>query len=194
MVLWDEVFRRVAADYPDVETESVLVDAMAAKFVLRPEELSVMVASNLFADILSDLGPACTGTIGIAPSGNINPEGTFPSLFEPVHGSAPDIAGQGVANPIGVFVEPDPGGPTRYVPFLVQSGISLPDESYYRLENFAGTRERFREHVEKLLDLAGIPEASGQADRVVALETDIASHHWDNVRSRDAVATYNLKT
>ncbi|GAA1723765.1 M13 family metallopeptidase [Microbacterium paludicola] len=99
---------------------------------------------------------------------------------------------QGVANPIGVFVEPDPGNPTRYVPFLVQSGISLPDESYYRLDNFAGTRATFREHVEKMLDLAGIPDAAGQADRVVALETEIASHHWDNVRSRDAVATYNL--
>jgi putative endopeptidase len=99
---------------------------------------------------------------------------------------------QGVANPIGVFVEPDPGNPTRYVPFLVQSGISLPDESYYRLDNFAGTRAKFREHVEKMLDLAGIPDAAAQADRVVALETEIASHHWDNVRSRDAVATYNL--
>ncbi|WP_345751737.1 M13 family metallopeptidase [Microbacterium rhizophilus] len=101
---------------------------------------------------------------------------------------------QGVASVIGLFVEPDPGQPTRYVPFLVQAGISLPDESYYRLDNFAGTREKFREHVEKMLDLAGIPDAAGQADRVVSLETDIASHHWDNVRSRDAVATYNLKT
>ncbi|MEL5991023.1 M13 family metallopeptidase [Microbacterium phosphatis] len=101
---------------------------------------------------------------------------------------------QGVANVIGVFVEPDPGQPTRYVPFLVQAGLSLPDESYYRLDNFAGTRAKWREHVEKMLALAGIPDAGGQADRVVALETEIASHHWDNVRSRDAVATYNLKS
>ncbi|MER7797174.1 M13-type metalloendopeptidase [Microbacterium sp. NPDC096154] len=101
---------------------------------------------------------------------------------------------QGVANVIAVFVEPDPGDPTRYVPFLVQAGLSLPDESYYRLENFAGTRAKFRQHVERMLELAGIPEAAAQAERVVALETDIASHHWDNVRSRDAVATYNLKT
>jgi tartrate dehydrogenase/decarboxylase/D-malate dehydrogenase len=101
MVLWDEVFTRVARDYPDVETESVLVDAMAAKFVLRPEDLSVVVASNLHADILSDLGSALAGSLGLAASANLNPEGRYPSMFEPVHGSAPDIAGQGLANPIG---------------------------------------------------------------------------------------------
>jgi tartrate dehydrogenase/decarboxylase/D-malate dehydrogenase len=101
MVLWDEVFGRVARDYPDVETESVLVDAMSAKFVLRPEDLSVVVASNLHADILSDLGSALAGSLGLAASANLNPEGRFPSMFEPVHGSAPDIAGQGLANPIG---------------------------------------------------------------------------------------------
>ncbi len=101
MVLWDDVFRRVALDYPDVETESVLVDAMAARFVLRPEDLSVVVASNLHADILSDLGSALAGSLGLAASANLNPEGRFPSMFEPVHGSAPDIAGQGLANPIG---------------------------------------------------------------------------------------------
>lgn len=103
MVLWDDVFTRVARDYPDVETESVLVDAMAAKFVLKPEELSVVVASNLNADILSDLGSALAGSLGIASSANLNPERHFPSMFEPVHGSAPDIAGTGVANPIGAI-------------------------------------------------------------------------------------------
>ncbi|RZQ64693.1 tartrate dehydrogenase [Amycolatopsis suaedae] len=103
MVLWDEVFERVAADYPDVETDSCLVDAMAARFVLRPEDLSVVVASNLHADILSDLGSALTGSLGTAASANLNPERRFPSMFEPVHGSAPDIAGQGVANPIGAI-------------------------------------------------------------------------------------------
>ena len=103
MVLWDEVFARVAADYPDVETESVLVDAMAASFVLQPEDLSVVVASNLFADILSDLGSALAGSLGLAASANLNPERRFPSMFEPVHGSAPDIAGQGIANPIGAI-------------------------------------------------------------------------------------------
>ncbi|CAM03877.1 tartrate dehydrogenase/decarboxylase/D-malate dehydrogenase [Saccharopolyspora erythraea NRRL 2338] len=103
MVLWDEVFARVAEDYPDVETESVLVDAMSAKFVLHPEELSVVVASNLNADILSDLGSALAGSLGLAASANLNPQRRFPSMFEPVHGSAPDIAGLGLANPIGAI-------------------------------------------------------------------------------------------
>jgi tartrate dehydrogenase/decarboxylase/D-malate dehydrogenase len=101
MVMWDEVFTRVARDYPEVETESVLVDAMAAKFVLHPEDLSVVVATNLHADILSDLGSALAGSLGLAASANLNPERRFPSMFEPVHGSAPDIAGRGLANPIG---------------------------------------------------------------------------------------------
>ena len=86
--------------YNEVSSDLVK-DILAARFVLTPEWFDVVVASNLFGDILSDLGPACTGTIGIAPSGNINPENKFPSLFEPVHGSAPDIAGKGIANPIG---------------------------------------------------------------------------------------------
>jgi tartrate dehydrogenase/decarboxylase / D-malate dehydrogenase len=103
MTLWDEVFHKVSADYPGVETEHWLVDAMAARFVLRPETLEVVVASNLFADILSDLGSALAGSMGIAASANLNPEGNFPSMFEPVHGSAPDIAGQGIANPIGAI-------------------------------------------------------------------------------------------
>ncbi|GGG62277.1 tartrate dehydrogenase [Kocuria dechangensis] len=103
MVLWDEVFARVAADHPDVATESVLVDAMSAKFVLHPEDLSVVVASNLNADILSDLGSALAGSLGLAASANLNPERRFPSMFEPVHGSAPDIAGKGISNPIGAI-------------------------------------------------------------------------------------------
>ncbi|MDP9364735.1 MAG: tartrate dehydrogenase [Chloroflexota bacterium] len=100
MTLWDDVFRRVAAEYPDVETEEWLVDAMAARFVLRPETLEVVVASNLFGDILSDLGSAVAGSLGVAASANLDPERRYPSMFEPVHGSAPDIAGKGVANPI----------------------------------------------------------------------------------------------
>ena len=104
MVLWDETFTRVAENYPDVTTESVLVDAMSAKFVLKPEELSVVVASNLNADILSDLGSALAGSLGLAASANYNPERRYPSMFEPVHGSAPDIAGQGIANPIGTIL------------------------------------------------------------------------------------------
>jgi tartrate dehydrogenase/decarboxylase/D-malate dehydrogenase len=103
MTLWDEVFARVSLDYPSVATEHWLVDAMAARFVLRHETLDVVVASNLFADILSDLGSALAGSLGIAASANLNPERRYPSMFEPVHGSAPDIAGQGIANPIGAI-------------------------------------------------------------------------------------------
>lgn len=91
----------MAANYPDVRWDKYHIDILTAQFVLNPDRFDVVVGSNLFGDILSDLGPACTGTIGIAPSGNINPDRTGPSLFEPVHGSAPDIAGQGIANPVG---------------------------------------------------------------------------------------------
>jgi len=101
MPYWDERVSAMAQSYPDVTWDKYHIDILTAHFVLHPDWFDVVVASNLFGDILSDLGPACTGTIGIAPSGNINPENDFPSLFEPVHGSAPDIAGQGVANPIG---------------------------------------------------------------------------------------------
>jgi tartrate dehydrogenase/decarboxylase / D-malate dehydrogenase len=101
MPFWDERFRAVAAEHPDVATAQYHIDILAAHFVRFPERFDVVVGSNLFGDILSDLGPAVTGTIGIAPSGNINPERRHPSMFEPVHGSAPDIAGQGIANPIG---------------------------------------------------------------------------------------------
>lgn len=103
MVLWDEVFRRVSRDYPDVEADSCLVDAMAARFVLDPTSLDVVVASNLNADILSDLGSALAGSLGLAASANLNPERRNPSMFEPVHGSAPDIEGLGIANPLGAI-------------------------------------------------------------------------------------------
>ena len=101
MPYWDERVEAMAKAYPDVRWDKYHIDILTANFVLHPDWFDVVVGSNLFGDILSDLGPACTGTIGIAPSGNINPEGKFPSVFEPVHGSAPDIAGQGIANPIG---------------------------------------------------------------------------------------------
>ena len=101
MPYWDERVAAMAENYPDVTVDQYHIDILVAQFVLHPDWFDVVVASNLFGDILSDLGPACTGTIGIAPSGNINPERLHPSLFEPVHGSAPDIAGQGIANPVG---------------------------------------------------------------------------------------------
>jgi tartrate dehydrogenase/decarboxylase / D-malate dehydrogenase len=101
MPYWDERVEAIAKAYPDVRWDKYHIDILTANFVLHPDWFDVVVGSNLFGDILSDLGPACTGTIGIAPAGNINPGKAFPSLFEPVHGSAPDIAGQGIANPIG---------------------------------------------------------------------------------------------
>ena len=101
MPYWDERVAEMAKEYPDVRVDKFHIDILTAHFVQRPDAFDVVVASNLFGDILSDLGPACTGTIGIAPSANLNPDRRYPSLFEPVHGSAPDIAGQGIANPIG---------------------------------------------------------------------------------------------
>ena len=101
MPYWDERFALMADSHPSVDTDQFHIDILAAHFVQHPDWFDVVVGSNLFGDILSDLGPALTGTIGIAPSANLNPEGDHPSMFEPVHGSAPDIAGQGIANPIG---------------------------------------------------------------------------------------------
>jgi tartrate dehydrogenase/decarboxylase/D-malate dehydrogenase len=101
MPYWDERVVEMGKRFPEVKVDKYHIDILTANFVLHPDWFDVVVASNLFGDILSDLGPACTGTIGIAPSANINPERNFPSLFEPVHGSAPDIAGKGIANPIG---------------------------------------------------------------------------------------------
>jgi tartrate dehydrogenase/decarboxylase/D-malate dehydrogenase len=104
MVLWDEVFRAVRPDYPDVEAGSLLIDAAAMDFVRKPETFDVVVASNLFGDILTDLSAIITGSMGLAASGNINPDRTAPSMFEPVHGSAPDIAGKGIANPLAAIL------------------------------------------------------------------------------------------
>jgi tartrate dehydrogenase/decarboxylase/D-malate dehydrogenase len=103
MVLWDEVADRVAAGFPSVTARRYHVDALAARMVSHPQSLDVIVASNLFGDILTDIGSAISGSLGIAPGANINPERDYPSMFEPIHGSAPDIAGQGIANPIGAI-------------------------------------------------------------------------------------------
>jgi tartrate dehydrogenase/decarboxylase/D-malate dehydrogenase len=103
MPYWDERFAEMKKNYPDVRADQYHVDGLTIQMVLNPDRFDVIVASNLFGDILSDLGPATAGTIGIAASGNINPERTAPSIFEPVHGSAPDIAGRNIANPIGAI-------------------------------------------------------------------------------------------
>ena len=103
MPFWDERFAAIATDYPKITTDQYHIDILTAHFVRNPDWFDVVVGSNLFGDILSDLGPAVAGSIGIAPSANLNPERAFPSMFEPVHGSAPDIAGRGIANPIGTI-------------------------------------------------------------------------------------------
>jgi tartrate dehydrogenase/decarboxylase/D-malate dehydrogenase len=103
MVLWDEIFLRVAKEFPDVKTDRILVDAMTTRMVLNPAAIDTVVASNLHADILSDLAAALSGSLGIAPTANLNPERKFPSMFEPIHGSAFDITGKGIANPIATF-------------------------------------------------------------------------------------------
>ena len=103
MVLWDEIFYEVAKDFPEVKTQRILVDAVTTVMVLKPQALDTIVASNLHADILSDLAAALSGSLGIAPTANLNPEKKFPSMFEPIHGSAFDITGKGVANPIATF-------------------------------------------------------------------------------------------
>ncbi len=101
MPYWDEIFKEMAGNYPEIKADQYFIDNLTALFVLHPEKFDVVVGSNLFGDILSDLGPAIAGSLGIAPSANLNPERNFPSMFEPVHGSAPDIAGKGIANPVG---------------------------------------------------------------------------------------------
>src|SRR5213076_2092589 len=103
MVMWDEIAEIVRQDYPGVEYRKYHVDALAARMITHPQTLDVMVTSNLFGDILTDIGSAISGSLGIAPGANINPARTFPSMFEPIHGSAPDIAGKGIANPIGAI-------------------------------------------------------------------------------------------
>ena len=103
MVMWDEIAAEVAREFPDVTWDKMLVDAMTMRMTLRPETLDTMVATNLHADILSDLAAALAGSLGIAPTANLNPERKFPSMFEPIHGSAFDIMGKGIANPIGTF-------------------------------------------------------------------------------------------
>jgi tartrate dehydrogenase/decarboxylase/D-malate dehydrogenase len=103
MVMWDEIAAEIAREFPDVTWDKMLVDAMTMRMTIRPASIDTIVASNLHADILSDLAAALAGSLGIAPTANLNPEGAYPSMFEPIHGSAFDIAGKGIANPIGSF-------------------------------------------------------------------------------------------
>ena len=142
MPYWDERVAEMKKSYPTITVDQYHIDILTAHFVLNPDRFDVVVASNLFGDILSDLGPACTGTIGIAPSGNINPDRKFPSLFEPVHGSAPDIAGQGIANPIGqvwsAAMMLDHLGETEAAAAIVRAIEEVLTHSNYRTRDLGG--------------------------------------------------------
>ena len=143
MPYWDERVAEMKKSYPTITVDQYHIDILTAHFVLNPDRFDVVVASNLFGDILSDLGPACTGTIGIAPSGNINPDRKFPSLFEPVHGSAPDIAGQGIANPIGqvwsAAMMLDHLGETEAAAAIVRAIEEVLTHSNYRTRDLGGS-------------------------------------------------------
>ncbi len=143
MVLWDDVFDEVAEEFPDVETERLLVDAASMDFIRRPDEFDVVVASNLFGDILTDIGAIISGSMGLAPSANINPDDDVPSMFEPVHGSAPDIVGQGVANPLatvlsGSMLLDDLGEPDAADALWRVVAEQLADESAPRTPDLGG--------------------------------------------------------
>lgn len=146
---------------------------------------------DLFASFMDTDRIAAAGVSPLAETlAEIEAIDSIPSFLRTVGAYDRD----GRAHLIGFYVDGDPGNPERYVPVVVQSGLSLPDESYFRLDTFADTRAAYRAHLERLLALAGIADAAATAERSIALETELAGHHWDNVRSRDAVATYNLKT
>ncbi len=148
MPFWDERVEAIAKDYTDVKWDKYHIDILCARFVMSPERFDVVVASNLFGDILSDLGPACTGTIGIAPSANLNPERKFPSLFEPVHGSAPDIYGRNIANPIA----------------MIWSGAMMLDFLGQGDANYTAAHDAILKAIEQsILDGAVTPDLGGKA-------------------------------
>ncbi|HJV87451.1 MAG TPA: tartrate dehydrogenase [Noviherbaspirillum sp.] len=153
MPFWDERVEAVAKEYADVTWDKYHIDILCARFVMSPERFDVVVASNLFGDILSDLGPACTGTIGIAPSANLNPERKFPSLFEPVHGSAPDIYGKNIANPIA----------------MVWSGAMMLDFLGQGDANYTAAHDAILKAIEQsILDGAVTPDLGGKASTTEA--------------------------
>ena len=153
MVLWDRIFAEIAQEFPDVQAEKFHVDALTMHFVRTPERFDVVVASNLFGDILSDLAGALVGSLGVAPSANINPERTFPSLFEPVHGSAPDIAGKGIANPVAAI-----RSAAMMLDFLGESGKGIEQ----------AVSESLRDGSVRTPDLGGNASTSDVGDDIVA--------------------------
>lgn len=174
------------AEQAEKHVREIVEESQAAEPGTEARKIGDLYTSFMDTDRITALGAAPLEENLAAASA----VGSIPALLRTVGSLERD----GVGGMISLYVEPDPGNPQRYVPFLVQSGLSLPDESYYRLDNFADTRTAYRGHIERILALAGVADAATDADRIVALETELATHHWDNVKSRDAVATYNLKT
>ncbi|MDR6866917.1 putative endopeptidase [Microbacterium resistens] len=174
------------AEQAEKDVRAIIEEARTAPEGSEARKIGDLYTSFMDAERIAALGLAPLE----APLAAVDAISSIPGFLATVG----DLDRSGIAALIGLFVEPDPGDPERYVPFLVQAGLSLPDESYYRLDGFADTRTAFRAHLERLLVLAGVADAAGQSDRIVALEHEIAAHHWDNVANRDAVKTYNLKT
>ncbi|GAA1701662.1 M13 family metallopeptidase [Microbacterium sediminicola] len=174
------------AEQAEKDVHTIIEESATAEPGTEARKIGDLYASFMDVDRIAALGAAPLA----AALAEVDAIDSVPGLLATV-GRLEREGGHGF---VGLYIEPDPGNPERYVPFVLQSGLSLPDESYYRLDNFAETREVFRAHIERMLTLAGIADAAASAETIVALETEVASHHWDNVRSRDAVATYNLRS
>ncbi|MGM7698337.1 M13 family metallopeptidase [Microbacterium sp. A84] len=174
------------AEQAEKDVRTIIDEAQAAEGGTLERKIGDLFTSFMDTERINSAGPA-----PLAPTlAEIDGIDSIPAFLQ----TAGAYERDGRAHLIGFYVDGDPGNPERYLPVLVQSGLSLPDESYYRLDSFEGTRAVYRAHLERLLALAGISDAAGDAERSFALETELASHHWDNVASRDAVKTYNLKT
>lgn len=174
------------AEQAEKDVHAIVEESQAAEPGTEARKIGDLYTSFMDTERIAELG----GSALVDQLARVDAVDSIPSFLRTVG----ELERDGVAGLVHLYIEPDPGNPQRYVPFVIQGGLSLPDESYYRLENFQETRIAFRSHVEKMLELAGVPDASASADRIVALETELATHHWDNVKSRDAVATYNLQS
>lgn len=174
------------AEQAEKDVRDIIQESQDAEPGTESRKIGDLFTSFLDTDRIAELGAA-----PLAPQLALVDEITdIPGLLRTLG----TLERDGVTGLVQLYIEPDPGNPQRYVPFLIQGGLSLPDESYYRQENFEDTRAAYRAHIAAILGLAGVADADAAAERIFALETDIATHHWDNVRSRDAVATYNLRT
>ncbi len=174
------------AEQAEKDVRAIIEESVAAEPGTEARKIGDLYTSFMDTERIERLGAApLAGQLA-----RVDAIDSVPALLRTVG----ELEREGIGGLFGTYIEPDPGNPQRYVAFIVQSGLSLPDESYYRLDSFDKTRVAFREYVAGILELAGVADAGAQADRVLAIETEIASHHWDNVRSRDAVATYNLMT